>query len=497
MLESVKKSLSWIGGAVLICSFLGALIFGVFDSSKDSIIVRFKSLKPIEKFDLESKAASSNNTQHDRLELIKELVEERIVEDFISSNEIKVSDEVLKQFLSKNLMFKSTQGGFDDTKLKNYLARTGMSEFAFMQHLRKNLTTQCVFQSFCSIPSSKFLLTAFQKRNLETKKIILANLDFNRNVQIPTATEKDLREIYLLYQKEFLLPEVRSLHYCAIAKPIVQQLSKEEILAYFKNHRSAFRGKKLEKVEKKIAQILVEEKKRNLESQINQSIEACDYGKELEVLDQIAKRFSVQKQSVANVSLAKLSEDALFGSVSTSIFKASNKCLGDPLITKDFIIVWFLSDIQPTKIQSFEHARGKVIEKFTNIQRKIANQRRIEAFVSDVNNSKQMSKQRFEEIALSYGVDCSKHCEVNNWSNANLPYFMLESLDSTAVHKTTPVFSDQEKFFVAFVESKGNLYQKLIPLEQLEQKLRQNLLVEIYGYLYRKAQPTFVAKITN
>ena len=176
MFSYLKRHLSWVISGVLILSFLSSLMFGVLDFSTDPVIVNFKSLPGIKASELSSKAAQFGYSASDlsaQESVLRDIVNERIVNGFVDVYKLNCGEEVLEQFISLNPLFRGEKGSFNVTKFNNYLAQINMSEALFKKLAKQNLLTQCMLNSFCSIPTPVILLKAVQSYQLQSRKIWL------------------------------------------------------------------------------------------------------------------------------------------------------------------------------------------------------------------------------------------------------------------------------------------------------------------------------------
>jgi hypothetical protein len=498
-----KKYLSWTIGIILISSFLGAAVSGVFAPSKDPVIVRFKTLSPIKLSDLSNKIAQLGQyeEQMSRDQALRELVEERLIDNFIDSYKLKCSEQVLEKFLAQNPIFSKENGDFDLEKFETYLSQRKVSSALFRKLTKRNLLTQVALNNICFSYSPNYLIKAVRDYQLEAKKVCLAELSFAKPVVVQEPSQEELRNIYSFYQQEFALPEERSIDYCIIQKPSVQShnISKEEIGEYLLNNKEVYAGKNTEQVFAEVAKILIEKKVRDLEMQIYQVTEESNGSEAFLTLQNIAKQHASKILHLANVSYENLSRNAQLSAASDSIFKTPKGCLCSPAFTKNSIIICAIKDVKEAEVPVFENLQQQLTTKFITIQSKIENEKLMEAFVGKIKSMNKVSKEDFVKIAKSYGIDCSESFEISNFINyfdLKIPASILDTVLETYVQQVTPVFVDEEKckFCSVFVESRYRKEENLVSLRQVEEKLKFNLFADLYQHLYNLEDPKIVFK---
>ncbi len=499
MFSYLKRHLSWVISGVLILSFLSSLMFGVLDFSTDPVIVNFKSLPGIKASELSSKAAQFGYSASDlsaQESVLRDIVNERIVNGFVDVYKLNCGEEVLEQFISLNPLFRGEKGSFNVTKFNNYLAQINMSEALFKKLAKQNLLTQCMLNSFCSIPTPVILLKAVQSYQLQSRKICLAELSFNHPISVKSPTEEELRNIYSIYQQEFALPELRSIDYCMIQNPSAH-ISQKEIEQYFKDNEAVFKGKKLNQISLDIRNILTEQKLNDVKMQVYQMIDNSARSQNSSILEDIARKFGGKMSNIVDVSYDQLLQNSDLGAMFREVFNTPKGSLCDPYFTQEKIIICFIKDVKPTSIPPFENLNKQLKVKFTQVQRKITNEKCMEDFVARIKNMKKVSKEHFTKIAQPLGISCSASFEVTNFDDSKkIPDFMLGAIFDANVQSVTPVFVNQEKgkLYTVFIESSYMKDTKLVPLDQVDEKLRCNLFNDLYEHLYIQEDPKLVSK---
>jgi SurA N-terminal domain len=500
MFNYLKRHLSWVIGGILVCSFLSSFVFGILSSSKDPVIVRFKSLPQIKTSELVAKCAQFGSSASDPFvqeEILREMINERIINDLVDVHSLNCSDEILEQCISSNPLFKGDKGGFDVAKFNKYLAQLNMNEAGFKKIAKRNLLTQCILNVFCSVPASDNLLKSAQTYQLQSRKVCLAQLNFNHPTPVRSPTEEELRNIYTIYKQEFALPETRSIQYCTIENPSVQSINQKEVDQYFKDNIDQFEGKKINQVSLEIKNILIEQRLSDIKIRLYQIIDSVSHAQSLSLLNEIAQKFGGKISHIVDGTYDQISQNLDLASIGKEIFKTPKGRLCDPYFSQEKVIICFIQDVKPTLIPAFETINKQLKAKFIEVQRKIENEKRMDAFVSKIKGMNKVSKERFVKIAAPFGISCSASFEVTNLDDANkVPDFILNTIFDTAVPGVTPVFvnEENEKFCAVFVESSFLKDTNLVSLEQLEEKLRFNLLTDLYEYLYRKEEPKIVSK---
>ncbi|WP_114191558.1 peptidylprolyl isomerase [Edaphovirga cremea] len=188
-------------------------------------------------------AGSEGYMQQMRQQVLNQLIDVALLDQYARKLGISISDEQVKQAIFKTLAFQ-TNNQFDNEKYLNSVRANGYTPDAYAQLLRRQMISQQLNQAFAG---SDFVLPA-EVQNiadlvLQERDIRLATFDTDALAAKQQVTDDELKAYYDQNKNNFIAPEQVKVSYIAMDAAAMQDkvsVSDDEIAAYYDQHKSSF-----------------------------------------------------------------------------------------------------------------------------------------------------------------------------------------------------------------------------------------------------------------
>jgi|GEM_PF-2314755 len=328
-------------------------------------------------------------------ELLDKLINRAVLSQESAKNELFISDDIIKSYISNMSIFKSKDGNFDKEIFKNILSRVG--ESAFVSKVRQEaMVTQLLsvfwgpYQNNIQIApqiTNDMLQKAYATKIVSAYSIMPKDL----HPTPPSIHQKDLQKFFNENTPRFIVPEKRDLSYIVLdgrAIEVKVTVSEEDVLAEYKKNKKAFFIP--ETVD--FVQIVVKSEK-----------------KAEEVLRDLRKGTLSLKGAIAKFheksypsELMSVSEEGLDPRIKIALFGLKVRTFSQPLQTPLGWHIFFVKQINKPRYQSLEEMRGI-------ITKQIAEQRKFEEVTNiakkiDATLTKQNTIDQIKGIAKEYSL---------------------------------------------------------------------------------------------
>ncbi len=188
-------------------------------------------------------ASNDDYMPHLRQEVLKQLINNMLVEQYASELSFTVSDEKVKEFIRK-IPFFQNEGQFDNDKYKELVQRMGYTLEQFAQLQRKQLINQQVLQPFTDtgfvlpIELQSLSELMLQQRNIRLITINIEALQAQQKIN-----DEELKTYYEKNKNRFLAPEKLKVSYIPMdAASMLDKITvgDEEISTYYAQHKSHY-----------------------------------------------------------------------------------------------------------------------------------------------------------------------------------------------------------------------------------------------------------------
>ncbi|WP_411704616.1 peptidylprolyl isomerase [Edaphovirga cremea] len=188
-------------------------------------------------------AGSEGYMQQMRQQVLNQLIDVALLDQYARKLGISISDEQVKQAIFKTPAFQ-TNNQFDNEKYLNSVRANGYTPDAYAQLLRRQMISQQLNQAFAG---SDFVLPA-EVQNiadlvLQERDIRLATFDTDALAAKQQVTDDELKAYYDQNKNNFIAPEQVKVSYIAMDAAAMQDkvsVSDDEIAAYYDQHKSSF-----------------------------------------------------------------------------------------------------------------------------------------------------------------------------------------------------------------------------------------------------------------
>lgn len=188
-------------------------------------------------------AGSEGYMQQMRQQVLNQLIDVALLDQYARKLGIAISDEQVKQAIFKTPAFQ-TNNQFDNEKYLNSVRANGYTPDAYAQLLRRQMISQQLNQAFAG---SDFVLPA-EVQNiadlvLQERDIRLATFDTDALAAKQQVTDDELKAYYDQNKNNFIAPEQVKVSYIAMDAAAMQDkvtVSDDEIAAYYDQHKSSF-----------------------------------------------------------------------------------------------------------------------------------------------------------------------------------------------------------------------------------------------------------------
>jgi len=198
--------------------------------------------------------------QQFRMNVLQQLINQRLSSQAIQDMGVRASDEVLKQEILANPQFQGEDGAFDHDRYQLLVESAGYTVEQYQSARKADMSSQ---QFFTALADSNFTLEYELKKHqvLEgqtrdvayvviPKQRFMENIDYNSE-----EAQQQVQEYYTANQNRFRVPEKVAVEYVLVSKAdyMEVEVNEDEVTAYYQDNIAAFEGTE----RRRVAHILV------------------------------------------------------------------------------------------------------------------------------------------------------------------------------------------------------------------------------------------------
>ncbi len=186
-------------------------------------------------------ASNDGYIQQMRQQALSQLVDQALLDQYISDLHLGISDEQVKQAIFNQKAFQ-TNGKFDNAKYNGLITSMGFSADQYAEALRKQLLNQ---QLINAIANTDFMLkdetTKLTDLVSQQREIRQAVIDVNALAAKQTVTDDEIAQYYQQHQNSFMAPEQFRVSYIKMDAAAMQQpVSEADIQSWYDQHKADY-----------------------------------------------------------------------------------------------------------------------------------------------------------------------------------------------------------------------------------------------------------------
>ena len=186
-------------------------------------------------------ASNDGYIQQMRQQALSQLVDQALLDQYISDLHLGISDEQVKQAIFNQKAFQ-TNGKFDNAKYNGLITSMGFSADQYAEALRKQLLNQ---QLINAIANTDFMLkdetTKLTDLVSQQREIRQAVIDVNALAAKQTVTDDEIAQYYQQHQNSFMAPEQFRVSYIEMDAAAMQQpVSEADIQSWYDQHKADY-----------------------------------------------------------------------------------------------------------------------------------------------------------------------------------------------------------------------------------------------------------------
>ncbi len=455
--------------AMIIFAFVGFGIKDVLHGRNGGNIVTFSHAKNILQEDflraksLEINAISKqigvNLTEEEITQLnidnriLKRLISDNILDYLVSYYDFDISDDTVKSLVKESPVFKNDQGVFDIKLFKTYFRNSYTDEEKYLLNFKKkalkNIFTGTFLDSFY-VPkamTNSIVNYMAEKREVELVQMNLQNKP--KDLQIPVASDQELKDFYQNNKSSFAVPEKRSFSYIKVTTENLQkkiQITKEELLELYNENKEEFRAQSFEDIQQQLREQVQSQKIDILNMELAKNLE--DDVAAGSSLVEIAEKYELPINNINNISYANLIEDKIISENADSIFELSEGELSYPIeaADKSYLVLVELKSINPTTTPEFDSIKEQI------------NSAWIKQYLADLNIKimKDLAKEDnfdTEDKTSNAKISTKTYIRSEMENDQMLTPKILLSIFNTKIGSNTPVFQVGDELYFAHIKS--------------------------------------------
>ncbi|WP_172731630.1 peptidylprolyl isomerase [Pluralibacter gergoviae] len=186
-------------------------------------------------------AGDENFMKAMRQQVLSQLVDEALLDQYAKSLGLAISDDQVKQAIFQTQAFQAN-GKFDNQRFTGIVNQMGMSTDQYAQALRRQLTTQqlvnAVLGSEFMLPGETNQLAALVSQQRVVRE---ATIDVNALAAKQTVSDAEINGYYEQHKDQFLAPEQFRVSYIKMdAAGMAENATDQDIQSYYDQHQEQF-----------------------------------------------------------------------------------------------------------------------------------------------------------------------------------------------------------------------------------------------------------------
>jgi len=340
-------------------------------------------------------AGNEQFMQQLRQQALSQLVDQTLLQQYVHSLNLAVTDEQIKQAIFAVPQFQ-TNGHFDNALYNSVLSSVGYTPDSYAASLRKSLANQQLAQA---IGNTDFVLNSEANRIADLvsqqRQIRQATLNVDALAAQQKVNDDEIKGYYASHQDAFKLPEQFKVSYIMLdAKAMQKAPTEQEIQAWYDSHKADYTQQSRQRYS--VIQVKTQQQAEDLLKQLQQGADFAEIARQHSQDPVSAKQggdlgWMEQDSTPDELTSAKLTEKgALSGVIKSSV---------------GYLIVR-LDDVQPEQQQSLATVHQAVADKVqqeTAISQFYALQQKVNDAASNDNDSLAAA----EQVAGTKAVETS------------------------------------------------------------------------------------------
>ncbi len=186
-------------------------------------------------------ASNEGYIQQMRQQALSQLVDQALLDQYISDLHLGISDEQVKQAIFNQKAFQ-TNGKFDNAKYNGLISSMGFTADQYAEALRKQLLNQ---QLINAIANTDFMLKDETKKLVDLvsqqREIRQATIDVTTLAAKQSASDDEISQYYQQHQSSFMAPEQFRVSYIKMDAAAMQQpVSAADIQSWYDQHKADY-----------------------------------------------------------------------------------------------------------------------------------------------------------------------------------------------------------------------------------------------------------------
>lgn len=176
-----------------------------------------------------------------RKDVVNNLIDEMLLQQFVNELGLAVSDEQIKRFIVTMPDFQK-EGKFDNALYQQFLYANNLSADYYAMSLRGSIIMNQLQKGlFSTNVLSEKQLSELSQVLYQTRKVLLTELPLDRVEAEQQVTQQEIEQYYNDHKSAFTQPDMVKVAYVDIAKPDIEkgiQVSDIEVAQYYQDHKS-------------------------------------------------------------------------------------------------------------------------------------------------------------------------------------------------------------------------------------------------------------------
>ena len=186
-------------------------------------------------------AANDGYMQALRSQVLNQMIDEALLDQYAKSLGLSISDEQIKQAIFKQPAFQN-DGKFDNSRYTSIIRNMGLTPEQYAQALRNQLITE---QLVTAIVGTDFVLTGEMDELIalisQQRLVREATINVDALAAKQTATEQEVSEFYARNKNDYIAPEQFKVSYILLdAAAFKETASDADIQSYYDQHIESF-----------------------------------------------------------------------------------------------------------------------------------------------------------------------------------------------------------------------------------------------------------------
>jgi len=419
---------------ILVGIVLSFVLFGIGDvirGRNDYDLVKFKNLPSITlshfiQFKKEAIARIEQNSKEKITDetlaqmgfdqqVISKLVQERLMEGWIASQNLTVGDKVVANDIKKSPNFQDDKGKFNADLYKGFISRLPIPEEEFYTRYKFDIATGLLQDNVKhTIHAPKLLEDVIigYLSQVKTAKYVKVNIAEKGTLAEVKPSNEELQKFYEENKLKFQLPEERTLQYIIIDKKMINPNVKDS----------------------------AEKQTKQLMEAIKQLEDAVAGG---ENIKEVAARYKA-KIATFKGSFTAMEKDSILGSNADSAFAMNQNELSYPaeLPEDKGYILFEVSDVLEGRVPPLDKIKASVTAEYIKGAYIAANIEKLKEFEAKV------TAENFDELSKQFGF-ALETIDVRGRSDPKIPDELTYTILQTQPNKVSSLLILEESAYVA------------------------------------------------